>query len=97
MASPVEAIHFAGIFDLFPFNIPKGIYDAIAFWEAPAAPPVIKIPLPSYIGGAMDIYEFEINFSEIPGMDAIAALIRSGELILFVVGLVILTEKVTKW
>lgn len=95
--SPTAALKFGSLFDLFPFNIPKGIYDAISFWEASASPPVITIPLPSYTGGAMDIYEFEINFSEIPGMDALAALIRAGELILFVVGLVILTEKVTKW
>lgn len=95
--SPTVALKFGSLFDLFPFNIPKGIYDAISFWEASASPPVITIPLPNYAGGGMDIYEFEINFSEIPGMDALAALIRSGELILFVVGLVILTEKVTKW
>ncbi|MBR2910148.1 MAG: hypothetical protein IKC05_00930, partial [Lentisphaeria bacterium] len=66
--SPTAALKFGSLFDLFPFNIPKGIYDAISFWEASASPPVITIPLPSYTGGAMDIYEFEINFSEIPGM-----------------------------
>ena len=95
--SPSVALKFGGLFDLFPFNIPKGIYDTIAFWGASAAPPTITVPLPNYGGGGMDIYEFEINLSEIPGMDALAALIRAGELILFVVGLVILTEKVTKW
>lgn len=97
VASPLEAIHFAGLFDLFPFNIPKGIYDTISFWAASSAPPVITVPLPNYGGGGVDIYEFEINLSEIPGIDALAALIRAGELILFAVGLVILTEKVTKW
>lgn len=95
--SPTKALKFGSLFDLFPFNIPKGIYDTISFWEANAAPPVITVPLPNYAGGGVDVYEFEINLSEIPGMDALAALIRAGELILFAVGLVILTEKVTKW
>lgn len=95
--SPTKALKFGSLFDLFPFNIPKGIYDTISFWEASAVPPVITVPLPNYTGGGVDVYEFEINLSEIPGMDALAALIRAGELILFAVGLVILTEKVTKW
>lgn len=95
--SPLAAIHFGDLFDLFPFNIPYGIYNAITFWNAQASPPVITIPLPTYTGGGFDIYEFEINFSEIPGMDTLAAIIRGGELILFAIGLLIITRKVTKW
>lgn len=45
----------------------------------------------------MDIYEFEIDFSEIPGMGTLVAIIRGGELILFAVGLLMITRKVTKW
>ena len=95
--SPLVAIHFGDLFNLFPFNIPYGIYNAITFWNAQASPPVITIPLPTYTGGGFDIYEFEINFSEIPGMDTLASIIRGGELILFAIGLLIITRKVTKW
>lgn len=97
VASPLEAINFAGLFDLFPFNIPYGIYQAISFWDAGATAPVITIPLPTYTGGSVDIYEFEIDFSEIPGMGTLVAIIRGGELILFAVGLLMITRKVTKW
>lgn len=97
VASPTEALHFSALFDLFPFNIPYGIYQAISFWEASAAPPVITIPLPTVSGGSLDLYEYEIDFSEIPGMDTIAAVIRGGELILFCIGLLLITRKVTKW
>lgn len=95
--SPLEAIAFDGLFDLFPFNIPYGIYEAVTFWEAGESPPVITIPLPTYSGGSVDIYEFQIDFSEIPGMDTLVAIIRGGELILFAVGLLMITRKVTKW
>lgn len=97
VASPLEAINFTGLFDLFPFNIPYGIYQAISFWDAGATAPVITIPLPTYTGGSVDIYEFEIDFSEIPGMGTLVAIIRGGELILFAVGLLMITRKVTKW
>lgn len=97
VASPLEAIHFGALFDLFPFNIPYGIYKAITLWGSTAAAPTVTIPLPTYKGGSMDIYKFEINFSEIPGMDKLAAVIRAGELILFVLGLAMVTRKVTKW
>ena len=95
--SPMTAIHFGALFDLFPFNIPHGIYTAVTFWNATASPPVITIPLPTFSNGSVGIYEFEINFSEIPGMDTLSAIIRGGELILFAIGLLMVTRKVTKW
>lgn len=95
--SPLAAIQFGALFDLFPFNIPYGIYKAISFWDAGASPPIITIPLPTYNGGGVDIYKFEIDFSKIPGMSVLVSLIRSGELILFAVGLLMITRKVTKW
>lgn len=97
VASPLDAIAFDGLFDLFPFNIPYGIYQAISFWDAGATAPVITIPLPTYSGGSVDIYEFQIDFSEIPGMSTLVSIVRGGELILFAVGLLMITRKVTKW
>ena len=97
VASPLEAIRFGSLFDLFPFNIPYGIYQAITLWGSSAEPPVIRVPLPNYTGGSVSVYEYEINFAEIPGMDKLATIIRAGELILFVLGLALITRKVTKW
>ena len=94
--SPLEALHFDALFSLFPFNIPYGIYQAIDFWSASPSAPTITIPLPIY-DGEIDIYEYKINLSDVPGMDTLAAILRAGELILFVVGLVMITRKVTKW
>lgn len=95
--SPLTAIRFGALFDLFPFNIPKGIYDTINFWNASAAPPVISIPLPNVTRGGVDVDTYELDFAEIPGMNTLAALIRGGELILFAIGLLMITRKVTKW
>ncbi len=97
VASPLQAIRFNALFDLFPFNIPYGIYQAVTLWGSSAEPPVIRVPLPNYSGGSVSVYEFEINFAEIPGMDKLATIIRAGELILFVLGLALITRKVTKW
>ena len=95
--SPLTAIRFGALFDLFPFNIPKGIYDTINFWNASASPPVISIPLPNVTRGGVDVDTYDLDFAEIPGMNTLAALIRGGELILFAIGLLLLTRKVTKW
>lgn len=97
VANPLQAIRFNALFDLFPFNIPYGIYQAVTLWGSSAEPPVIRVPLPNYSGGSVSVYEFEINFAEIPGMDKLATIIRAGELILFVLGLALITRKVTKW
>ena len=97
VAAPMDALKFNGLVDLFPFNIPAGIYEAITFFGAEASPPVITVPMPTFSGGSPDIQEIEINFSEIPGMATLSAIIRGGELLLFLIGLVVLTRKVTKW
>ena len=95
--SPLDAIKFDALFDLFPFNIPYGIYQAISFWDADGAAPVITIPLPTVEKSGVGIYEYKINFADIPGMDALVSVIRAGELILFAIGLLMVTRKVTKW
>lgn len=97
VASPMEAIDFSELFELFPFNIPYDIYQTINFWSSSAESPTIVIPLPNYDSNGLGIYEYEINFSKIPGMDTLAAILRGGELILFAIGLVMITRKVTKW
>ena len=97
VAAPMDALKFNGLVDLFPFNIPAGIYEAITFFGAEASPPVITVPMPTFSGGSPDIQKIEINFSEIPGMATLSAIIRGGELLLFLIGLVVLTRKVTKW
>lgn len=95
--SPLVAVNFGNLFDLFPFNIPYGIYQAINFWNSSAEAPTIVIPLTTFDGSGVDVFEYEINLSDIPGMDELAAIIRAGELILFCVGLLMITRKVTKW
>ena len=97
VASPLQAINFGELFDLFPFNIPAGIYETINFWSASATPPSITVPVPSVSGGGVYVEEYTLDFADIPGMNTIAALIRGGELILFAVGLLLITRKVTKW
>ena len=95
--SPLTAIRFGDLFDLFPFNIPAGIYETIKFWGTPAAAPVLSFPVPNMEGGKVIVDTYDIRLSDIPGMDRVAAIIRAGELILFAIGLALVTRKVTKW
>ena len=95
--SPLTAINFTGLFDLFPFNIPAGIYQTINFWNADASPPVVELPSLGFSDGKVMGESYTVDFSEFPGMNKIAALIRAGELILFAIGLLLITRKVTKW
>lgn len=97
VASPLEAINFGGLFELFPFNIPAGIYQAISFWNAPASAPSITVPVPKVSGGTAAVERYTLNFDDMPGMNELAALSRGGMLILFAVGLLVITRKVTKW
>ena len=95
--SPLDAINFGTLFECFPFNIPAGIYEAINFWSAEGSAPTLVFPTLAISDGKVSGDEFTVNLADMPGMAQIAALIRAGELILFVIGLAILTRKVTKW
>lgn len=95
--SPLEALHFGAMFDLFPFSIPYDLVQCINFWGASAAAPTLTIPLPTVQGGRAAVTTYDVNLGELPGFNQIAALIRAGELILFGIGLVLITRKVTKW
>ena len=95
--SPLTALNFGKLFDLFPFSIPAGIYETIKFWGTPAAAPVLSFPVPNMEGGKFIVDTYDIKLSDIPGMDRCAAIIRAGELILFAIGLALVTRKVTKW
>ena len=95
--SPLEAINFDAMRDLFPFNIPAGIYDAINFWSKPAEAPVLSFPVPNMAGNKVVVDTYDIRLSDIPGFDRVVAVIRAGELICFAIGLALVTRKVTKW
>ena len=95
--SPLLALNFGTLFDLFPFNIPAGIYQAINFWKADAEAPKLVLPTLAYDGDKLTGDEFTVDLAEFPGMNTIAALIRAGNLILFGIGLLLITRKVTKW
>lgn len=97
VATPLEAIQFGALFDLFPFNIPYGLYQSLAFWASDSVAPVIPIALPTVEDDGVGVYTYEVNLSDIPGFDGVVALIRAGELILFAIGLLMITRKVTKW
>ena len=95
--SPLQAMNFGTLFDLFPFNIPAGIYQAINFWKADAEAPKLVLPTLAFDGEKVTGDEFTVDLAEFPGMSTIAALIRAGNLILFGIGLLLITRKVTKW
>ena len=95
--SPLQAMNFDKLFDLFPFNIPAGIYQTISFWNADATPPTLTLPSLAFDGNKVTGDEFSFNLADMPGMNEIAALIRAGVLILYAVGLLMITRKVTKW
>ena len=96
IALPSTALHFDQLFTLFPFSIPKDLVDCIGFWNAGAAAPTISIPLPKVAGG-FSIQKYDIPFEDIPTAAAIVAILRAGQIILFCVGLLLITRKVTKW
>jgi hypothetical protein len=96
VALPNTAMHFDELFTLFPFSIPKDLIDCIGFWNAGAAAPNISIPLPKVSGG-FSIEKYDVPFEDIPTAAAIVAILRAGQIILFCVGLLLITRKVTKW
>ena len=94
---PLEALHFGAMLELFPFSIPYDLVQCINFWGASAEAPVLTIPLPTVQGGHAAVTTYDVNLGDLPGFNQIAAVIRAGELILFGIGLVLITRKVTKW
>ena len=94
---PLEALHFGAMLELFPFSIPYDLVQCINFWGASAEAPTLTIPLPTVQGGRAAVTTYDVNLGDLPGFNQIAALIRAGELILFGIGLVLITRKVTKW
>ena len=93
---PLTALHFDELFTLFPFSIPKDLVDCIGFWNAEAAAPTISVPLPKTSGG-FGIQKYDVPFEDIPTASAIVAILRAGQIILFCVGLLVVTRKITKW
>jgi len=93
---PLTALHFDELFTLFPFSIPKDLVDCIGFWNADADAPTISVPLPKTSGG-FGIQKYDVPFEDIPTASAIVAILRAGQIILFCVGLLVVTRKITKW
>ena len=70
--------------------------DCIGFWNADADAPTISVPLPKTSGG-FGIQKYDVPFEDIPTASAIVAILRAGQIILFCVGLLVVTRKITKW
>lgn len=82
----VQPIGVSGLEDIFPFCIPFDIYH---FCQALAADPVApSFDVPFVIPGLVD-YTFHLDLSE---WDSVAQLLRTLELLAFIVGLAVLTR-----
>ena len=77
---------------LFPFCLP---FDLVHLLEALSADPVApRFEIPIYIPGIEYDYTLVLDLSM---FDDVAAVVRTGELILFVIGLIFATSKLIKW
>jgi len=76
--------------DVFPFCIPFDLYAAIALFAADPVTPVIQWTFPFSAVGLSD-YQLEIDLAP---WDSAAAILRTLEDVLFIIGLAFLTRKV---
>lgn len=87
---PVIDVGVTGLEEVFPFSIPFDIYYVVtAFVGEPLAP---NITLPLHVPGIGD-YELNIDLSP---YENVAIVLRSCELILVILGLIILTNRVVR-
>lgn len=79
-----------GLSELFPFCVPFDLYN---FFSVLAADPVAPdFELPFVIDGLVD-YTFEIDLSP---FSSVAQIVRTMELLLFIVGLILLTRRIIR-
>lgn len=87
---PVIDVGVTGLEEVFPFSIPFDIYYIVtAFVGEPLAP---NITLPLHVAGVGD-YELHIDLSP---YENVAIVLRSCELLLVILGLIILTNRVVR-
>lgn len=76
-----------GLKDVFPFCIPFDIYDFLATMDAQREAPVVSIPFDFGDAGS---YTMVLDFTE---FDTVAAVLRTMELLGFIIGLALITRK----
>lgn len=78
---------------LFPFCIPFDLIDALEVLDAEPVAPAIDVPIPYMTEKGMKMHTIKIDLSE---YDSIALLLRRMELLLFIVGLILLTRNIIR-
>lgn len=89
----VPEIDSSGLFDKFPFCLPKDLYNMITGFYAPAEAPVFYIPFKIWQnsdGSYLIDYTLTIDFGF---LDPVIPIIRYGTSFIFVIGLIIITRK----
>ena len=89
----VPNVDSSGLFDKFPFCLPKDLYNMITGFYAPAEAPVFYIPFKIWQnsdGSYLIDYTLTIDFVF---LDPIIPIIRYGTSFIFVIGLVLITRK----
>lgn len=89
----VPKIDSSGLFDKFPFCLPKDVYNMITGFYAPAKAPVFDLPFKIWQledGSYLVDYTLTIDLSF---LDPIVPIIRYGTSFLFVIGLILITRK----
>lgn len=106
---PIPEEYTPDITDFFPFCIPFDLARLFTLLEAEPEAPYFTMPFPivrsGQIGsdgrftGALNFQTetIEIDFRNIPELEAFMAWFRNGQLILFVVGLAVATRKFIRW
>ena len=78
---------------LFPFCVPFDLIDALEVLDAEPVAPAIDVPIPYITEKGMKTHVIKIDLSE---YDSIALLLRRMELLLFIVGLILLTRNIIR-
>ena len=78
---------------LFPFCIPFDLIDALEVLDAEPVAPAIDIPIPYMSEKGMEKHVIKIDLSE---YDSVALLLRRMEILLFIVGLILITRNLIR-
>lgn len=78
---------------LFPFCIPFDLIDALEVLDAEPVAPAIDVPIPYMSEKGMQTHTIKIDLSE---YDSVALLLRRMEVLLFIVGLILITRNLIR-
>lgn len=90
VVTPSPELGIGGLSDKFPFSLPFDLYYAVSLLRAEPLPPSFTLPL--YIPSVGN-YDLDIDLTD---FDSVASVLRTMEVILFCVGLAIITNKVVR-